>query len=99
MAQARRDPNVLALWLGGSRGKGRPTEHSDFDCLMIVGDEVLAAYCDRFQCRGRDGIDCLVMTLSGFAGYADWNGPQRWDRYSFARAEPLWSIRPARCSL
>ena len=29
LRRAEDDPAILALWLGGSRGMGRPTEHSD----------------------------------------------------------------------
>ncbi|HWA61087.1 MAG TPA: nucleotidyltransferase domain-containing protein, partial [Caulobacteraceae bacterium] len=37
---ARRDDDILAFWLGGSRGKGRATVHSDYDCALVVRDEV-----------------------------------------------------------
>lgn len=37
-------PNILAFWLDGSRGKGVITRDSDYDCTMIVRDEVLDAY-------------------------------------------------------
>ena len=83
---ARDDPNVLAFWLGGSRGKGLATEHSDHDCLMIVTDAALGDYRDRFQQLGQSDIDCIVMTLGQFQAYAEWDGPQAWDRYSFAHA-------------
>ena len=41
---ALNDPNILAFWLDGSRGKGVITRDSDYDCTMIVRDEVLDAY-------------------------------------------------------
>ena len=83
---AQDDPNILAFWLGGSRGKGAGTEHSDHDCLMIVADAALAAYSVRFQQVGQSDIDCVVMTLGQFQAYAEWGGPQAWDRCSFAHA-------------
>ena len=83
-ALALDDPNVLAFWLGGSRGKGLATERSDHDCLMIVADAALSAYRERFQQVGRGDIDCTVMTLDEFRANGEWGGPQAWDRYSFA---------------
>jgi hypothetical protein len=37
---AKRDPNILGLILGGSRGKEFATEYSDYDTYMVVKDEV-----------------------------------------------------------
>ncbi len=88
VAEAKHDPNIIGLWLGGSRGKGLETLHSDFDCLMIVADDAVVGYRERFQGNGRDGVDCQVMTLGGFAAYGDWDGSQRWDRYNFAHTAP-----------
>jgi len=80
---ARTDANILAFWLDGSRGKGLATEHSDFDCTMIVRDDVVAAYRAKYQSRGNN-IDCRVMTLDAFRRHAEWDSPQRYDRYNFA---------------
>jgi Streptomycin adenylyltransferase len=32
---AQKDPNILAFWLNGSRGKGVITPYSDYDCTMM----------------------------------------------------------------
>jgi len=85
-ALAKDDPNILAFSLGGSRGKGFYTEHSDHDCLMIVADAALADYRERFHQVSRSELDCIVMTLDQFRAYAEWGGPEAWDRYSFAHA-------------
>ena len=86
-ALAKDDPNILAFWLGGSRGKGFATVHSDHDCLMIVADAALADYRDRFQQVSQSDLDCVVMTLDQFRAYGEWGGPDAWDRYSFAHAQ------------
>ena len=86
---ARRDPNILALWLGGSRGKGLITEHSDYDCGIVVKDEVLAVYRQRFaQLRTHD-LDLSTTTLDEFSIYAAWGSETSWDRYSFAHVKAL----------
>jgi hypothetical protein len=83
-ALALEDPNILAFWLGGSRGKGQATEHSDHDCMMIVTDEVVDGYRARFQQLCQSDLDCVVSTLDQLRAYAEWGGPEAWDRYSFA---------------
>jgi hypothetical protein len=83
-ALALDDRNILAFWLGGSRGRGHATEHSDHDCLMIVADAALGPYRKRFQQVSQSDIDCVVMTLDQFGAYAERGGPEAWDRYSFA---------------
>ena len=83
-ALAREDPNVLAFWLGGSRGKAMASDQSDYDCTMIVADAVLVDYRRRYQQVSRSDLDCVVMTLDELRNYAAWGGPEGWDRYSFA---------------
>ena len=36
--EAENDPNIIGFFLGGSRGKGFATEHSDYDVFVIVKD-------------------------------------------------------------
>lgn len=85
---AKSDPNVLGFWLGGSRGKGHETEHSDYDCTMIVKEEALQDYRRRFQERKHD-VDLSVTTLDEFAKYAEWGSSTAWDRYNFAHTKAL----------
>lgn len=87
---ARRDDNILAFWLGGSRGAGRETRHSDYDCMMVVGEAALDDYAARFEGHKRfAGVDSGVTTLPALEAYAAWGGPQAWDRYSFTRLKVL----------
>ncbi|CAN5880890.1 hypothetical protein BH11PSE1_BH11PSE1_27430 [soil metagenome] len=80
---------VLAFWLTGSRGKGRETPASDYDCVLIVRDEAFQAWRTAHAGRGRARTDCTVMTLEGLRAHAVWGGPDAWDRYSYAHVRVL----------
>jgi hypothetical protein len=36
---ARQDPNILGLFVGGSRGKGATTIHSDYEIQRIIDEK------------------------------------------------------------
>lgn len=80
---------VLAFWLTGSRGKGRETAASDYDCVLIVRDEAFEAWRGRYARRAYGRTDCSVMTLEGLRAHAAWGGPDAWDRYSYAHVRVL----------
>lgn len=86
LADAQGAPEVLGLWLGGSRGKGRPTLLSDFDVGLVVADGRQGHWRARLAAAG---FDAQVFDHAGFAAYAAWGGPQAWDRYSFAHVRAL----------
>ncbi|WP_340645344.1 nucleotidyltransferase domain-containing protein [Phenylobacterium sp.] len=86
---AETSSDVLAFWLTGSRGKGRETQDSDFDCVLVVEDEVFEDWCARHAGRERGRTDCSVMTLEGLRAHAAWGGPDTWDRYSYAHIRVL----------
>lgn len=86
---ARADPNILAFLLLGSRGKGLSTEHSDYDCTLIVKDEAVNAYRAQSEELNREGFDLSVTTLTEFAEYAAWGSATAWDRYNFAHTKAL----------
>jgi predicted nucleotidyltransferase len=87
-ALARRDPNVVGLFLGGSRGKGLATEHSDYDVYLIVGKRV-GEYRRKFPLRHGDDPEVIVMSLAEFRRHAAVGSELEWNRYTFAhvRAE------------
>ncbi|MDR3511475.1 MAG: hypothetical protein P4L73_07575 [Caulobacteraceae bacterium] len=87
--RAREDPQILAFWLDGSRGKGRAGPQSDYDCTLIVADDALAAYRETFARLGRPDIQCQVMTLAGFEAYAAWGSESAWARYNYAQLRAL----------
>lgn len=82
-ALARRDPNVVGLFLGGSRGKGLPTEHSDYDVYLIV-DKKVGEYRRRFPLRHGDDPEVIVLSLAEFRRHAAIGSESEWNRYTFA---------------
>ena len=58
LKRAHDDPAILAFWLGGSRGMGRATQHSDYDIGILVADQ---AY-DEF--RSELGLDGSTLDRS-----------------------------------
>jgi hypothetical protein len=89
LAQARTDPNIVGFFLGGSRGKGMVTEHSDYDCVMVVTEEVLPEYARRYGHPADPRIEAEVVTLEKFRNHAAWGSSTAWDRYNFAHVTPL----------
>src|SRR5215469_10879986 len=103
--RAEQDPAVLAFWLGGSRGMGQPTEHSDYDCAFIVAEDAHAAFCaelgltEPFQADWRPGIDLIVRTFPMLEATAAWGTDEQGLAYTYAhltaiidktgRAQPL----------
>ena len=77
------DPNIVGLYVGGSRGKGAATIHSDYDCDIVVHDHVVPEYRARFG--GDDaGFNLGVFGASEFRAYAAIGSSREWDRYNFA---------------
>ena len=82
-ALARRDPNVVGLFLGGSRGKGIATEHSDYDVYVIVRRNV-GDYRRRFPLRHGDDPEIIVLSLAELRRHAAIGSESEWNRYNFA---------------
>jgi len=89
LAAACADPNILAFWLDGSRGKGVITPFSDYDCTMLVKDEVLDEYRNKYEQLGNPRIDLSVSTFDQFREYAGLGSPQAGHRYNFAHLKAL----------
>lgn len=86
---ARKDANILAFWLDGSRGKDLITPSSDYDCTMIVKDEVFEEYRHIYEDVGVPEIELSVLTLNAFRQYAAWGSDNAWQRYNFAHLKAL----------
>jgi predicted nucleotidyltransferase len=82
-ALARRDPNVVGLFLGGSRGKGLVTERSDYDVYLIVARRV-GEYRRRFPLRHGDDPEVIVLSLAEFRRHAAVGSEREYNRYTFA---------------
>ena len=95
LRRAREDPAILAFWLGGSRGMGRPTRHSDWDIGLIVAEDAYDAFrreiglADCFQADWRPGVDLAVRTFPMFEAFAAWDSVERGFRYTFAHLRAL----------
>lgn len=86
--ECRVDPNILALIPTGSYGKGAQTDKSDFDCIIIVNENV-----DELKSKYNNSNSPLfeinVLSLSDFSSYALSGTANEWDAYNFAHIKPL----------
>jgi hypothetical protein len=95
LARAQADPDILAFWLGGSRGMGRATRFSDFDVAIIVAEAAYGPFCrelglgDSFQADWRPGVDLAVRTFPMFEASAAWGTDEAPYRYGFAHLKAL----------
>jgi hypothetical protein len=95
LERARTDPGILAFWLGGSRGMGRPTQWSDFDVGMIVAEDAYErvrgelGLAGDFQADWRPGVDLSVRTFPMFEAFAAWGSDETGYRYTFAHLRAL----------
>ena len=92
---ARDDPEVLGVALIGSRGKGFPSEASDYDVMVMVRDEAPAERQRWYEALTGDGIECWTLSAGEFARYASsWGSEFAWEicwhaRYAYADAAVL----------
>lgn len=90
VAEARADPATVALFLYGSRGKGRPTAQSDHDFGLIVSDAAVAGWSARVAALNHAVFDGRVFSLAEFETWAGWDGRERWVRYALEGAPVLF---------
>lgn len=85
LEEAKNDPDIIGLVLTAGRGKGMVTEFSDYDFFMIVKDEKIAKYKEKYESLKVSGhFDIFVFSLSEFKEYAVWGSAFAWDRYNFS---------------
>ncbi len=87
--EAKTDPNIIGFFLGGSRGKGFQTKYSDYDTYIIVKDNVVSEYKERYPFRKYNGVDLIVFSFPEFKNYAHWGSAEAFDRYSFSHLTAL----------
>jgi Nucleotidyltransferase domain len=80
---AERDPNIIGLILGGSRGKGLATPRSDYDVYLVVRENE-EEYRERFPFRHGDPVEVIVGSLEWFRAHAEVTSETEWNRYTFA---------------
>lgn len=88
--ESKTDPNILGLVLGGSRGKGFYKEYSDYDFLVVVKEDVIKEYKEKFEEYNKiKGIDCGVKTIKEFEEHAEIGTEYEWDRYNYAHVQAI----------
>jgi|GEM_PF-4384897 predicted nucleotidyltransferase len=92
--ESEKNPDIVGLFLGGSRSKGYENPWSDWDFRMIVKDgkktELEKVYKHhKILNLDRDEIDMTIWELSEFEAYAEWKAGKQYNRYSFADVEVL----------
>jgi predicted nucleotidyltransferase len=89
LRDAGADPDVLGLFLGGSRGKGFENELSDYDICVIVEDSAPEQARERYLRRNSEMFDVWLYSFSQFRDQAGAWDAEFWDRYSYARVTAL----------
>lgn len=79
---AKRDKNIIGFILNGSRGKGFGNHDSDYDCTIIVKNDILEEYEEKFL-NLPDGIELRVFSIESFSRHAKWGSDEAWDRYNW----------------
>jgi predicted nucleotidyltransferase len=88
--QAWRDDNVVGLVLTGSRASGvGVTGSSDWDVRLVVRDEALDEYRERFGTPHGSAVEVVVFTLDELASVGEIGSPTAWDRPSYLHAQVL----------
>ncbi|MFX1364820.1 MAG: nucleotidyltransferase domain-containing protein [Promethearchaeota archaeon] len=87
--EAKLDENIIGFFLGGSRGKGRENPYSDYDTYIIVKDEVVNEYKEKYPFEKYEGLDLIVLTLTELKKCGDWYTGERFERYTFAHIKAL----------
>ena len=60
--EAKKDPNIIGFFLGGSRGRGFQTKYSDYDTYIIVKDKAVKEYKERYPKQKYEGVDLMVFS-------------------------------------
>src|SRR5436190_8106462 len=87
LADARQDPDVLAVFLFGSRSRdGFADERSDYDVGVVVSDRegALMAFDERWPYMHGSSVEVASSTLSQLRDHGEYGTPSEWARYQYA---------------
>ena len=87
LADARQDPDVLAVFLFGSRSRdGFADERSDYDVGVVVSDRegALMAFDGRWPYMHGSSVEVASSTLSQLRDHGEYGTPSEWARYQYA---------------
>jgi len=86
MRRAAADTRIVGAVVGGSRGRGVATVHSDWDVYVFVRDDQDPAEVAQSFADITHPVElCGVQQLSDFAAE---DGVPDWNRYTFAHVSP-----------
>ena len=92
LADAHRDPDVLGVFLFGSRTReGFSDPRSDYDVGVVVADRdgALAAFDRRWPYVHGAEVEVASSTLSQLREHGEYGTPSEWARYQYAHARVL----------
>lgn len=88
--ELKADPNILAFWLSGSRGKGVVTKYSDYDVTIIVKDKAKKEYEKKYVKDFKDPeFDMFIKTVDELKKHAIFGTDLAWDRFNYAYTKVL----------
>jgi hypothetical protein len=83
LAEAIDIPSILGVILSGSRGRGTGGPRSDWDCYVISDDDRLEESAGFVEQIDDPLLDCSVLGLKAFDGYAAPDSENAWEAYAF----------------
>jgi hypothetical protein len=93
--EAEGNQSIIGLFLGGSRGKGLITQHSDYDVYIIVKDGMVAGVeasltgeTSPFRAFCKEN-DIIVLTADGLKAYPPWSAGDDYITYDFLRLKAI----------
>jgi len=78
--------DIVGVVLSGSRGRGTERPDSDWDCYVIVADDVGASTTASLNALSDASLDLVVIPSSRFDGYAAPGSEEEWAAYAFVHA-------------
>ena len=91
LAYAREDPDVLGLYVFGSRAwhDGLQDDHSDYDVAVVLrdGDSVVDAFDARWPYTHGAPVEVARSTLSELRRLGEYGGLDEWSRYLYTRVD------------
>lgn len=92
LADAQQDPDVLGLFLFGSRSReGFADERSDYDVGVVLADRegALAAFDERWPYAHGATLEIASTTMSGLREHGEYDSPTEWARYQYSHVALL----------
>ena len=84
LATAKADSGVIGVILGGGRGKGIATEHSNYDVVVVVADEILEGARIKYKDLVDEHFDLSVMSEQELMLHGVWGSDTMHLRYGYA---------------